>query len=364
VPALPVGITAGWQTLGRTAVHLVESLGSFTSGGGSDNATGFSSVGSVTAITGDTTFITHGEFSGTITTQNNSETIAMVSTLRLVEPSITSGTDTLTATATLDIVNAPTEGTDDYALVVQAGQSRFGAVGTNDGHVHILSPATGTVGLVVEMPSSATASAQSWQYNTVEAARIQFTATITNLLLSDRDLGDDNAGPGLRIGRNTNSTNSNTGSLRFADDGGTNQFVWVDNSASPGDVRVFTSPPGGATADTAGTVIGTQTSWHELKQNIKVFTDYQASLRSVLETTLYSFDQNGRHYGPGHVIYERDLGSWFSWNDDLSNDQVPSLNNRQILGVHSAAIIALNNKIEELRNEVSRIQSSRTVAMR
>ena len=54
-----------------------------------------------------------------------SGTAAYVDTLGLEEPVITA-TGTVTTASTLRIVNAPTEGTNNYALYVQSGVSRFG----------------------------------------------------------------------------------------------------------------------------------------------------------------------------------------------------------------------------------------------
>lgn len=78
----------------------------------------------------------------------------------------------------------------------------------------------------------------------------------TLVILEGRDLGNDIAGPGVFIGANTNATNPNAGTLRLAAAGGTTYYLWVD---ATGDLRIGTSPPAGATSDTSGTVVGTQT---------------------------------------------------------------------------------------------------------
>ncbi len=80
-------------------------------------------------MTGDTAYLTGTEFISSITSQSNTETIAVISQVRIAEPNITIGTDTATIAASLWIAGEPTEGASNYGLYV-AGSGRF------DGDIH------------------------------------------------------------------------------------------------------------------------------------------------------------------------------------------------------------------------------------
>jgi hypothetical protein len=81
--------------------------------------------GTLTAVNGDTSGLTGFRVRNAFTTQNNSETIALIAQAYFEEPGITKGSDTVTAAATVYIENAPTEATSNYALWVDSGDSRF-----------------------------------------------------------------------------------------------------------------------------------------------------------------------------------------------------------------------------------------------
>ena len=96
----------------------------------------------LTAVADTTLYQTHiimGASAGaTITTQNQSQTISrVVSTLYLDEPGITIGNDTTTNAATLFIEEAPTEGTNNYAIQIQDHTLVYPASATNHHTVSI-----------------------------------------------------------------------------------------------------------------------------------------------------------------------------------------------------------------------------------
>ena len=62
---------------------------------------------------------------GSITTQNDSITYTDISSLKLAEPGITKGSDTVTVAATLYVANAPDEGATNAAIYVAAGDVYF-----------------------------------------------------------------------------------------------------------------------------------------------------------------------------------------------------------------------------------------------
>lgn len=302
-----------------------------------------------------------GAAGGSITTPGGGESLTIAS-LRIDEPNITiGGGDTVTIAATLFIMNAPDEGDDNYALFVETGQSRFGAVGTNDGHVHILSPSTSIRALVLEVPISSTAAPLEIHYDGNESMTTSFEAALSQLNLTARNLGNDITGCQIGIHRNTSASTEGpaAGTLKIEEADGTDSFIWTD---ATGDLRIHSAPPTGSSgsptiSDLAGIEVGAQTSWYKLKENIKEFVDYQSSLDKVLETPLYSFDMKGRHFDAGYVIHANDTGKWYSWNDDLDKQQVPVLNDRNIYGYFAASIKALDNNVKSRDNEIVTLQN-------
>jgi hypothetical protein len=99
--------------------------GAFTSDGSSDSLYGQFFAGGIVAAAGDTAQLTGTRFGNSITTQNNADVIAIVAQVSLREPQITIGANTITTACTLYVENAPTEGVNNYAVLVQQGTSCF-----------------------------------------------------------------------------------------------------------------------------------------------------------------------------------------------------------------------------------------------
>lgn len=96
--------------------------GTFTSSGAGSTAVGLFFNTDITGASGDTTYLTYFTNIGSITTQGASDTIAVVATMRLAEPTITVGAgDTITLASTLHIASVPTEGVTNAALSIAAG---------------------------------------------------------------------------------------------------------------------------------------------------------------------------------------------------------------------------------------------------
>ncbi|MCX6756491.1 MAG: hypothetical protein NTX85_04075 [Candidatus Nomurabacteria bacterium] len=114
----------------------------------------------------------------------------------------------------------------------------------------------------------------------------KFNVTNTGSLnIGSSDLGAGLAGPVFTLGRNTNATNTGAGSINFQSKAGTAGYVWQD---AAGNIRINTASPSNAN-DTAGTVVGAQTSTRDTKQDIADYTDYSASLQMVLDAPLHTF---------------------------------------------------------------------------
>jgi hypothetical protein len=122
--------TTGKLTAGAgvtAAGNVGSSFGStFTSDGASSVVIGTRFAGTMTAVTGDTTYLDHVNLNRSVVTQNNSETIGRIATLTINEPDITKGTDTVTLAATVYVGAAPDEGVSNYAIYVAGGACSFG----------------------------------------------------------------------------------------------------------------------------------------------------------------------------------------------------------------------------------------------
>ena len=92
--------------------------GSFTSGGASSVAAGLITETALTAHSGDTTRVTGQSFTSSITTPAASMTVGIVAQTYINEPTITLGSGSaVTNAATLYVKGAPTEGTNNFAVL-------------------------------------------------------------------------------------------------------------------------------------------------------------------------------------------------------------------------------------------------------
>jgi hypothetical protein len=119
-----VNAVVGPHAIGGSTVDYVRLglTGAFTSGGASTIAFGLYTSGVLTGHSGDSAAIAGIKANNSIVTTGNCTTIAQ---LWVSEPQITVGSGTVTNSATVYIESAATEATNDYALWVDAGASRF-----------------------------------------------------------------------------------------------------------------------------------------------------------------------------------------------------------------------------------------------
>ncbi len=166
-----------------------------------------------------------------------------------------------------------------------------------------------------------------------------------NAYIMDHDNGNGAAGQILFVGRNTNATATGAGSVDFKKKSGTAGYVWQDNS---GNMRIHTAAPTNAN-DTAGTVIGTQTSTRETKQNIEEYTDYTNALQLILDAPLHTFRYRNEVEGYGtdsplakvRIGYIADeVDPAFMWGNVI--DQV------SVNGILMAAVKQLDIKIANI----------------
>lgn len=226
----------------------------------------------------------------------------------------------------------------------------------------IFSPsATNVHGIDVNMPTSTGNDAIRFLYNSGVAGFIRIRADNSNITLGARDLGNNSTGPNFVANRNTNSGTEGPapGTLIIVQANGTSRVLWADNS---GNLRIHTAQPTGSTGSpttniTAGTVVGDQSSWIEIKENVEPVGDTGVLLRRVLDLPLFNFQlideaphsDGGKTHYTGLVITHEDRKNkaWFAQNLD-DPQAVPALNERSLFGHLVGAIQALNARIEAL----------------
>lgn len=163
-------------------------------------------------------------------------------------------------------------------------------------------------------------------------------------------------GPLIVINRNNNASTPAAGWIQLVARTGTPVALWVDNG---GTLRLNTGANPTYANDTSGVIVGSQSSWIGLKEDIAPWTDAQSALDEVLATPLFSYKFKGdsRQYH-GLVIDEPDRGVWFSEND--AGNQIPALNERNLFGHLIASIKAQQAQIETLKAQLQELQKAST----
>lgn len=215
---------------------------------------------------------------------------------------------------------------------------------------------TGTNAIKVDMVASNTAYAYMAYYNATYRYGVYERAALSLIELVSVDLGNTIAGPYVSVGRNSNATVPAAGSVQLYNRSGTPYSLWVDASAN---LRIHTAAPASAANDTAGTVVGAQTSYAGIKEDITEWNDSQAALDAILACRLFQYhlkgDETKRQYS-GLVITDEDRGAWFSEND--ADNQIPALNERNLFGYLIGAVQALSAQVEALKEEMEKLRCS------
>lgn len=394
--ALQADAVVAPHSIGTTVLDYIgcRFAGSFTSGGASTQSTGVRIAYALTGATGDTgaaglsqVQIGGNGIAGSITTQGATETVALVSSLFLSEPNITVGSgDTVTKAATLYILDAPTEGTNNYALYVEAGDTRLdGDVIMQatqrlylDGgtHTYIYESAADfcrwTVGGsdilgISDQSADSFLEVNVGNVGSEPSVKIAGSGASYGITVGNFD-NDTGQGPGISVGSNRDTTNPAAGWINLETIAPAPRYIWIDNSGS-NDVRTHSAPPSnsGGVGDTAGTVIGTQTSWHELKTEISespIFPDLAADRLRDVPLFTFRFKADGQRDGKrmhGLVIHEKDRGSCW-WGMNMKDGQIPCLDEAEIFGTliggwknhdvrvenHEARIRSLEARVQQL----------------
>lgn len=159
-------------------------------------------------------------------------------------------------------------------------------------------------------------------------------------------------GPYLHTGRNT-SGNGAAGNIQFYQRDGTLNYVWVDNSANPGMLRIHTAQPtedNSTVADTAGSVVGTQASLRAVKDILKQFTrdDDEASLVLVRDTPIFRFRYKSGWNSQEFVGITTDDSPEFGYDRSETHPQGKAFNPVSAFGHTVSAIKALLRRVEAL----------------
>lgn len=265
----------------------------------------------------------------------------------------------LAGTSGLQFNNAAN--TNMLAKLLDSGLFGINVVPTA-GQLHVVSNSATLPGLVVSTAPSPTTPVVKFEYN--GAARFEFNAKATQnqAYIYGSNFGNNLTGPQLYFERNSNggAEGPTTGNIGFLlADGGGNSFFWSDVT---GKFRRHTGAPTGSTgspsiSDTAGVVVGDQTSWHLEKDIHYKHKDGKHALRAIMQTDVYDFSFIENSYKDsadaepiftGLVIFNKD--EWYGKN--YGRQQLPCLNNINITGYTILAIQELTRRLEliESRN--------------
>ena len=228
-------------------------------------------------------------------------------------------------------------------------QIRGSAAVTNAQNVftaqQIVSPASiGDDGVVINLPAgSVTNAALTVTNGGVTRLAMYARDAQSNLILATCDLGVDVAGPLLLVGRNSNATGPASGTIRFVDRSGSNLFLWSDDT---GVMRVHSAAPTTLASDTAGTVVGTQTSMAAAKNLLGEVGDPIEAIRAIIEAAksglrrfTYKTGTFGNEEFAGVVT---DFAPRYGMDRDESHPAGKSLNEIQLFGdlIRSVAYLA------------------------
>lgn len=212
--------------------------------------------------------------------------------------------------------------------------------------ITIAPTSTGASGLIVNQPAGTTNLGLRIQLAGTSYVYALYpghaNAASGAVIQADWDGGNNLAGPYLEIGRNTNATKAGAGFIRLRARGGSAYRVWIDNA---GVARVHTADPI-FDNDTAGTVIGAQTSSLDSKNILGDVGDPLDALRAIVaaaKTGLKRFDyKSGAFGGEEFEGIVTDFAPRYGMDRDEAHPAGKSLNEIQLLGdlIRSVALIA------------------------
>ena len=226
---------------------------------------------------------------------------------------------------------------------------------TDSAQLSLVSSGAAVIGIFVNSAASPTARFQEWRNNGTVVAylRGELTGAQTaspSFVMETVDNGNNRTGPNFASGRNSNAGAEGpaAGGYTFVAASGTGRHIWLDGGSL---IRINASPPTGSSgtptvSDTAGTVLGDQTSWYETKHVAGLSRiDSTEALRTLLDTHIYDFQYVNHAYNDrwftGPVGYTRE--DWFLKN--TGPQQIPALDEITVHGYTILAIQALHARL-------------------
>ncbi|MFN2581808.1 MAG: hypothetical protein ABR498_03595 [Candidatus Dormibacteria bacterium] len=175
----------------------------------------------------------------------------------------------------------------------------------------------------------------------------------TGLTMVSRDNGASATATFVYLGRNTNASGAG-GTVIFNNLGNIDNYVWIDNSASPGVMRVHTTNPSIA-GDTAGTVVGSQTS--NLRSKIvhgwASNDTRQWALQQIVDTPIAEFSYRAMWAGERFWGLVTDRSPLFGLDRDADHPGGKMLNEVMAHGCAFLAIQQLKAEVDALRAHIA-----------
>lgn len=204
--------------------------------------------------------------------------------------------------------------------------------------------ATNVNGLEVNMPTSTSGKALQVKYAGTERALLQVLGgQASAFILSAVDTGNS-YGPYIAVLGNSNGSTPSAGVIVLRDKGATDYSIWPDDS---GVLRINTTLPTNA-LDTAGTVVGAQTSSLDAKHIV----DDPISVDEVLAAVAMGADavrrftyRNGAYNGEEFSGVVTDFAPRYGMDRDAEHPAGKSLNTITAIG---DLLIAVGNLIERV----------------
>lgn len=218
---------------------------------------------------------------------------------------------------------------------------------------------TSVAGLTLSMPASTTGNAWTASYNSSARAWLIAQAAENLFRIDAANLGNNVKGAEVRLGRNS-SASTNGGapgilSIQQAN-GAAIRYMWPDDS---GNLRIHTSPATGNSgtptvdANTAGVVVGTQTSHASFKNVTGEPVMASMALRQLSEAArqvrrfVYKDGSFGGQEFSG-LILDGDELHRYGMDADAAHPAGKSLNVVNLLGDLLLAVEALTQRVEVL----------------
>jgi len=194
-------------------------------------------------------------------------------------------------------------------------------------------------------------------HNGVQRLVMYATGSLTDLSLTNADLGDDTAGPRVWVGRNSNATNPNPGTVGLTSKAGRTWYLWASEY---GTIYTSSSRPEGALGETDSTVVGSQSSSRDVKNIIGAFDKNKEALDIILRTPLYRFTYKNADFPTQEFVgLVTDEAPEFGQFPDREHPNGRALNVVNSIGYLMAAVKAQQAEIESLRVQLAALRSGK-----